>query len=524
MKIEEKQTNVWSLYEKAKAYTESIGLSERLKKNIEFYEGNQWAKPTEATRSMPRPVINLVKFICRNKRAMLTSTPIRLVYQSLENPERANEFTEFASYMSKEMEIEELDSQLARDAVLKGSYFYHLYWDKNKIGKKGIQSGGLCAEIIDPTNIFFSNPCTSDEQKQEWIIISSYVPVENVKAFADDFVDRDLIIPDEKHNGGTDGYCTLLTRYFKKDGEVYCEKATKTTLVNSSFRISPLPEDSKYKARLFPIVAGSYEEKERCIYGISEAEGLISNQKLINNILGMEALAIQNTAWGKYIVSKDALKGQKITNNPGEIIVDHSLGGNGIRKMEEHSLSGMPITYVNNLTSMIRTVSGATEVLTGETLTGNMSGTAIARLQNQANQPIVDQRKRFWRTKQRFGKVLEQCFRLYYDTKEYESETDNGKVSKRITMSDFDSVEFNVTVEAVGGANGSVSGDISILEKLYEKGDIDALTFIKAYPSDMILEKNKLIGILESKQSAKVDNSLRLSDNHLNEFNEDVAV
>lgn len=514
MKIEEKKSVVFSLYERAKAYTESIGLAERLKKNVEFYEGNQWAKETKATRAMPRPVINLVKFICRNKRSMLTASPIRLVYHSLENPEKASEFTEFAAFMSKEMELDELDSKSARDAVLKGSYFCHVFWDKNKMGKRGVQSGGLRAEIIDPTNIFFSNPSETDEQKQEWIIISSYLPVETVKAMADVGVDLDLIVSDENNNDGTNDYCTLLTRYFKRNGEVFCEKATKKTVVNEAFRISPLPETARYKPTLFPIVAGSYEEKERCIYGISEAEGLITNQRIINNILGMEALAIQNTAWGKFIVSKDALKGQKITNDPGEVLVDHSLNGNGIRRMEEHSLSSMPLTFVNNLTSMLRTVSGATEVLTGETLMGNMSGTAIARLQNQANQAIFDQRKRFWRTKERFGKILEQCFRLYFDEKEYESETENGKVLKKISIKDYESVELNVTVEAVGGENGSVSGDISILEKLYERGDIDALTFIKAYPNDMILRKDKLIEVLQSSHERKMENVQRVDENN----------
>lgn len=496
-------SNIWSLYQNAKDYTESMGLSEKIKKCVDFYEGNQWAKPTDNTRSMPRPVINLVKFICRNKRAMLTSTPIRLVYSSTEFPDKAKEFTEFASYITKEMEVDELDSKAARDAVIKGSYFYHLYWDKYKVGKKGIIRGGLRAELIDPTNIFFSNPADSDEQKQEWIIISSYLPIELVKNLADDDVDTELIVPDNSYGETAKEYCTLLTRYFRINGEVFCEKGTKKTIVNKRFKISPLDDNSKYKANLYPIVAGSYEEKEKCIYGISEAEGLISNQKLVNNILGMEALAIQNTAWGKYIVSKDALKGQQITNDPGEILVDHSLSGNGIRRMEEHSLSSMPINYVNNLTSMIRTVSGATEVLTGETLLGNMSGTAIAQLQNQANQPILDQRKRFWRTKQRFGKVLEQCFRLYFDEKEYEYGKEENKSIKVLSLKDFENVDFNVTVEAVGGANGSVTGDISLLEKLYERGDIDALTFIKVYPNDMILDKNKLLSILESKASVQ---------------------
>ena len=487
-------SEVWRLYEKSQTFTNKIGLAATIKNNVNFYEGKQWATPSESTKTMPRPVVNLVKFICRNKRAMLTATPIRLVYKSEVDSRRANEYTRFASYVCKEMDMDELDSKAIRDAVIKGSYFYHLYWDSEKVDKKGIKNGGLRCEIIDPQNVFFSNPEESDEQMQEWIIISSAMPLRTVKSICDSDVDTDLIVADESSD--TDEYCTILTRYFRINGEVYCEKAVRRTIVNKPFKITP-ENVADYKATMYPVIAGCYEEREKCIYGISEAEGLISDQKLVNHILGMEALAIQNIAWGKYIVSKDALRGQQISNEPGEILIDHSINGDGIRKLEQHSLSTMPLNFVNTLTSMLRTVSGATEVITGETLIGNMSGRAIAQLQDQANQPILDQRKRFWRTKQRFGKVLAQCFRLYYDKRRY---FDNGE-EKEFVSAEYDGIDMEVTVEAVGGASGSVAGDINLLETLYQKGDIDAETFVEAYPNDMILEKQKILDILKSKET-----------------------
>ena len=183
----------------------------------------------------------------------------------------------------------------------------------------------------------------------------------------------------------------------------------------------------------------------------------------------MEALAIQNTAWGKYIVTKDALRGQDISNEPGEILVDYSLNGNGIKKMEQHALSSTPLNYVNNVTAMTRTVCGATEVMTGETLIGNMSGAAIAQLQSQANQPINEQRKRK---------------KTWYNDK---------NELKEFRWADYKDYEYEVTVEAVAGANGTLSGDIKLLETLYGKGDIDARTFLKAYPSDTLCEKDRLL-------------------------------
>lgn len=61
-------------------------------------------------------------------------------------------------------------------------------------------------------------------------------------------------------------------------------------------------------------------------------EGIIPNQKIINLMSSMHALAAQNTAWGKYIVSEGALRGQVITNIPGQVLIDYSPGnvaGNG---------------------------------------------------------------------------------------------------------------------------------------------------------------------------------------------------
>ena len=112
--------------------------------------------------------------------------------------------------------------------------------------------------------------------------------------------------------------CTVLTRYFRKNGEVYCEKATKSVVFNAAFPITPdldramdiirsaepyADESEKKKAKedpgnnalpdkagegkrtitdrtrayLYPVVVGNYEPRENSIYGLGEVEGLIAN-------------------------------------------------------------------------------------------------------------------------------------------------------------------------------------------------------------------------------------------------------
>lgn len=501
---EEQVSKCWELYRAGKDYMARLGLNETVKENVDFYEGRQWAAPTRTTRNMPRPVVNMVKFVCRNKRAKLTLTPVKLLFRCENNVALGEKFGEFAAYLMKEMRLKELDSRAIKDGLVKGSYCYHFYWDDNCVDTLGMERGAVRCELVDPLQVFFADPKESDEQKQEWVMIATRMPVEKALELADEDADTSLIVPDEDDSDPQGSrLCTVLTRYFRADDEVFCERALKRTMLNKARPLSPdmtwkkvngeVVEYTKQKATLYPVVFGSYEERDKSIYGISEVEGIVPNQKIINHILGMEALAIQNVAWGKYVVTKDALRGQQISNEPGEVLVDHSAGGNGIRKLEHPSLASTPLYFVDSLANLTRVVTGSSEVMTGEQL-NNMSGTAIAALQAQANQPIEEQRERFWRVKERQGKVLAQCCRLYYDKKLWYSEQEDGQSELKLFDADeYRDIELAVTVQACTGTSSTTASDISLLETLFARGAIDAVTFVDAYPEEALCDKAKIL-------------------------------
>ena len=450
---EQETTSLWDDYQNGLSYQASTGLSKNLPKFVKFYEGDQWAAPTKNTKNLPRPVVNIIKMICRNKKSAILSVPVKIVYRAEDIMADVEKFNRFADYIQKEIGQEALDKKAIDDGVKKGSYFYHYYWDAEAQGKDGIKEGGLRCEIIDPLNIFFANPTEIDEQKQEWILIASRENVKAVQAKCDSDVDRDAIVADENDNKyGTveqegDKLCTVLTRYFRQNGEVYCEKATKSVIVNKAFPITPnleaaeqelgfakvdapnnsLPDKANgeslvptsVKAHLYPIVVGNYELRERSIYGLGEVEGLIPNQKAINFNLAMSLLNNQELAWGKYVVLPGALKGQTITNEPGQILVDYSGSGQGIKKMSEQVIQSQPLQLIDTLTQLTRVMTGSTEVMTGETLGAGMSGAAIAQLQSQAQQPVEELKDAFWLVKEKQGKVLAQFFKLFYTEKEF---------------------------------------------------------------------------------------------------------
>lgn len=553
---EQSITTLWQDYQNGLDYQVSTGLAKKLPIFVKFYEGEQWAAATERTKNLPRPVINIIKMICRNKKSAILSTPVKIVYKAEDERADVERFNRFADYIQQELGQDGLDKKAIDDGVKKGSYFYHYYWDSEARGKQGLKDGGVRCEIIDPLSIFFADPTQTDEQKQEWIIIASRESVKSVQAKCDEGIDPEDIVADEnedryntvEQDGGK--LCTVLTRYFRKNGEVMCEQATKTVVIRKAFAITPnleeagralglgkededapnndLPDNHKgknlnpesVKAHLYPVVAGSYEHRERSIYGLGEVEGLIPNQKAINHTVAMNLLNLQEFAWGKWIVAPNALKGQKITNDPAQVLIDHTGTQQGIRKATEQVMQSQPLQMVDALMNQTRTVTGSTEVMTGETLGAGMSGAAIAQLQSQAQLPVEELKDAFWLVKEKQGKVLMQFFKLFYQDKEftYTEEqpsldemgaptSEMQEVTKTDVFSgrDYESVDFAVVVETTAGTKASAAGDINALDVLFSKGAISLKTYIKAYPDDALSNRSKLLRGIEEDEKGQIN-------------------
>lgn len=535
---EEQVTRLWRMFQNGRAYQSGRHLTERLPLYVRFYEGDQWPAPTKNTKNLPRPVVNVTKMICRSKKSAILGTPVRITYKCNRDGVATDKFNRFAEYIQKELGQDRFDKKGMDDGIKKGSYFYHYYWDSEAKGIEGRVTGALRVEMIDPLNIFFEDPTKTDEQKQAWILIASRETVASVKASCDEDVDQSLIRSDEANDpyGGREQdeseLCTVLTRYFRRDGEVYVEKATRSATVNKPFPLTPdiegarrglfgeedganasLPDPpdrgsawSGARATLYPVVVGNYETREKCIYGLGEIEGILPNQRAINFNLAMMLLSAQENGFGKYIVSKDALRGQVITNEPGQVLTDYTPGGGGIKRLQEPAMPSGPMQIVETLTSLTRAVTGATEVMTGETLGAGMSGAAIAQLQSQALQPVEELKSTFWGVKERQGKVLAQFYKLYYTQEPFvwieESERGKGVIhSEFFDSSEFANTDFEVVVEAVGGTRAGVAGDINALDVALAQKAISLKTYFELYPREALSNRTEILRTLESEEA-----------------------
>lgn len=549
-------TKLWELYDNGVSYQASIGLRKNIPEYVRFFEGKQWAKPTQRTKNLPRPVINIIKMICRSKKAAILSSPLRNVYHSDIGVD-VTKLNRFSDYIVKELGQDKHDRNAIDDAVKKGTYIYHYYWDAEARGMDGSYAGGVRCELIDVLSVFFSNPTEPDVQKQKWVLIATREEVSAVRDKCTLEEERGKVGPDEQENNayGTveqdgDNLCTVLTRYFRRDGEVYYERATKNAAVTPPTPLAPdikaamrelgydeeaegdaMPDEADkgeskaLGAYLYPIVVGVYDKREKSIYGLSEVEGLIPNQKAINFFFAMCLLNAQENAWGKYVVSPGALKGQSITNEPGQVLIDHTKTMQGIKKLTEQTLHSMPLDLVNTLTQLTRSVTGATEVMTGEVLGKNMSGAAIAQLQSQAATPIEDLRDNFKEAKKQQGLVLAQFYKLYYSGKKFSYEEERARIDAAgnpmtdelgepvmekakgfdtFNGEEFKNAELDVVAETTTGTKSSAAGDINILDTLLAQGKISLKTYFNAYPEDAISNKSEILKGIEADEQAEL--------------------
>ncbi len=539
-------TKCYRLYKEALQNQAMTGLREKIPECVDFYEGRQWPQPTESTKNLPRPVVNIVKMICRAKKGAILSTPVRIQYKSHSPLIDVDKFNSFASSVFREMGQDELDRHAIDDGIKKGSYFFHYYWDSDEISNESGEGGALMCELIDPLNIFFSSPCELDEQKQDWIMISSQVVV---KKLLGSITDSKLInsILLECCDGKGDvslekETMLLLTRYFKKDGEIFCERQTKFNTVTEPFKIVPdtqeidklleqikhsdvsakeavdkrfdtdyrhFPAKKRKFKQLYPIVCGCYERKEGSIYGMGEVEGLIPNQKAINFNIAMNLLNAQQCAWGKYIALPNALGNQKISNVPGQVLIDFSGTGEGIKRMPEGEISSSPMSIAQSLEELTRSVSGTTGVMTGDAISSNLSGAAIAYLQSQAQVPIDELRNSFWQVKRKQGRVVAQFLRNFYFKRAFinQATAKNGEENAKydeFTSREYDGACFEVYVEAVGGTKASLASDISLLDTCLKNGSISLETYIRAYPESAITNKEEILKQINKEKESEL--------------------
>ncbi len=526
-------TKAWEEYQNGLTYQKTMKFNTDFPMYIRFKEGDQWAPKTERTKHLPRPVFNIVKMFIRAKRSSILNQPVSINYTVAEVCDDtlkrefahngAQDFSDYARQLWRRCEQDKLNAECLDDAATLGTGIFHYYFDAGvKGGTEKPYIGEIRGETLDPLNVIFGNPQDRNVQSQPYIIIAQRKTVDEVKAIAESEGCKRVAEICGDEDTADEGYdaaqhemrgqkkCTLLTRYYRKeDGAIYFDKATKGVDVIKERCLTP--EGRTHKICIYPIEVMNWEIRKKCIFGIGEAVDLIPTQKAINFLKAMEVLSVQQVAWPK-VVSKPNALNQPITNEPGEHLIDHCQTGQGIYYLNPPVMSAAATNLVSTLFDLQRTVSGVSEVSTGEPIGASIAASAIIALQNQAKTPIEEVQKRFYRCIQGVGKIWEELIKAYYHTERNitvdSPEKDELDKTRPFTGTSYADCEFDLQID-VGASSeyGEVLAQAT-LDKLWERGDITTDEYIELAPHNVIPFKERLKQMRE-KRGANIEAQLQ---------------
>lgn len=570
-----KNTKIWDEWEKCKAYSASMGFNDDFPEITKFKEGDQWPRITERTKHLPRPIFNITEMFISRKRASVTNQTMSINYKASEvnlmndsekefATEGARLITGYTKQLLEDMDFDDLASDFIDDAATYGTGILHFFWDNSVSGGElSRYIGDVRGETVDPLDIGFARPKLQDVQKQPYIIIRSRETVENVRAFAkniglsEEEVNRITADQDESENalGGKqvsdDKDCTVLTKYYRKNGEVCYDRATKSVVLVSERFLTPSSNDEddsitkapadiedeslsdevsgpdiprqndneeEYKISLYPIEIISWKKRKKSIFGVGEAKDIITINRAYNFLKAMQILSVQDTGWPKTVVKKGMLEGN-ITNAPGEVLVERETGA--IRHLAPPSPTGAASAIAEEIFSMARTLSGVTDVSTGENIGSNIAAAAIIALQNQARTPIREIQRRYKGSIRRIARILLEFYKTYFS------------VSRNLIMSnalgedeevefkgtDYAAFDFKVSIDVGEATEYADELTMTTLDKFYDRKEITLEQYMELAPANVVPFKEKLKSMLSAETVEAVPEEDEDGDVQMQEVN-----
>lgn len=500
-------------YKDGLSYKSRMGFLEKWPEQERMKAGEQWPAPTQRTRSMPRPVFNVIKMIEGHKVANVMSEQIKLMFTNQEMDSEAESdtgdlFSRYSDATWERLKQDELNEEALDIASNTGTVAIHYYWDNDiKGGKEYPYIGEMQGEVIDPINIFFGNPQQRKAQKQPYIIISSREDIKSVRADArSNGMSKEMVgqiqpdknTQDERYDAarievGEGAKVTVLTRYWKgNDKKVYfCKVASGLTIKKAT----------NTHLSVYPIAVMQWERRKKSIFGISETEGLIPNQKAINLLMAMQILSAQLTGWPKLIYKSNAIDPSKVTNAPGEMIEDRSPPGvgDGVKYLNPVNMSAAAANLVEQILTITRQVTGANDAATGNAPSSDLNATAIMLLQKAAGIPIESIKRRFYNLVEDIGRIWEEFWKVKYNIGRQVTlkDDENEQYPEYFKGSDHAGVELNLKIDVGPSSTYSESLMLSSLDKFLDRGDITFEQYLKFAPKNVVPYRDRLTKELE---------------------------
>ena len=307
----------------------------------------------------------------------------------------------------------------------------------------------------------------------------------------------------------------------------------------------------KEKFSLFPVAVFRPFAQNRSFYGRSDIKSLIPIQKGVNFAISMNLKCAENNAYNKIFAKPEALRGQKITNEPSQVLVDYSnfTNGWGIKFAETPAMPNGLLDFTDKLLGMTRVIYGFSDVMDGSLTNQDMSGYMLQQMIKQSNTSIEQQQQIFWAYNEDKAAIRLMFYKHYVDKAKYTYELSDAEYEgeeqarkaiynklmsggqltslpnakpedfgnpthkvkvKEIKNEDMYGINFDISIEAMQGLADSKLVEQQMWDNLLLNGGINNIApelldmYLQASPSVSPRTKASLTRVVENLKQSKI--------------------
>lgn len=506
MKKDRNCTAEWAEYQAGINYNNGIGYKSTVDKNERFYSGDHWRGVP--SKNLPTPVNNALKRIVDSKISYILSQPLKIHYSGVKGDVK-NEMgkvvgkrdgigEKLSSAAAYHWEKDNLDFYMRLallNAALSGDMCAHVYWESGPNSPDAI-TGDFCTEILDGINVYFGNPNESRAQKQPYIIVPrrkmTALLREEAKAEGAKPEDIAKIMPDsdfENEAGDMSAYeldnsqkTTYITKYYRKDGKIFCSKSTKAVKFIS---------DRDTGLKLYPIAWRNWIPRTNSYHGVAEITHLIGTQLYINKQLALAQKSLMDTAFPKVVYDRTRVNAAW-SNAVGEAIPVTGSIDNFARAIDGGQMDSSVLSVLDKTINFLYQSTGITEALTGEMRPENTS--AIIALQKAAATTLDMQKASAFQFAEDIGELWLDFMRSKYRSgKVLYVNTEDGLEPLTIDSDAIRDMVIRTRIDVGASTMWSEALAVETLSNLLAAGKITLRQFLERLPRGVIPRTDELI-------------------------------
>ena len=494
MKLEPEQ--IWQEYQKIQEYLTQKNLFNIVKTNEKFYDGEQWGDLSEKN-DMPKPVINVLQRVVKYMVATLSTNEVAVsITPFSESKDDLDKIKPIAKEIEKVIEtakIKEASKLAIRNGAVDGSAYMLQLFDHSFDTGQDVK-GRIVNKLIDNTNIYFGNPYSNDIQTQPWIIVAFRQHVgqvrEEAKALGVKEIDDIKADTDTNQaNDDSDELCTVLIKYYKKNGEVWFTKTTQNVVLKK-------PELLGYKR--YPISCFGWDPVKNSYLYNSPLTAVIPNQVFINKCYAIAQMYGLQSAFPKIVYDKNKVHIDELLNKTGAHAVSGlDMMGKFLDFIKIPDFSNNILALLENTIEQTKECMGVTDAALGNVNPDNTS--AIIALQESSNMPLEIQRQEFYEFWEDTVRNILEVMAHHYGERQVITEVDGEKTLAKVDFSILQNLNFEVNVDIGNASQFSEVAQINTLDKLFQAQIIDAKTYVDSVPSKYMPNKGKIQQYLAKK-------------------------